>query len=289
MRISSIIFTTVLFSLLGFSPVFLQAQNLPKIILNLSSEEATPGSLIEVKILVSSENQINAFDIDLEYSPELFTFERAYTGRSVASLWQSMPFSGGDNGSLSIAGGSKNSWSGANNEIITLVFKARRTGTSSFTVRKADFALADGLGTKVSASGTSRKVIVLDGAYFAGSDIEAPSPQIAGVFIISDPLTKNPVVVLESPDAGSIKWLGIRSRSWIFWSDWQRTQFTAGIPKYAWAAELKALGFNGEEVLTTLYRWNIVIVKIFLILVVFIIIAAFLITRQKSKKKLGYY
>ena len=247
------------------------AQTPPSITLNLSVSEVAPESFFEVEVLASSENEINALDMVLEYSPELFSFERAYTARSVVSLWKSLLFEG-DKGTISLVGGSVSPWSGNNNEIATLIFRARRVGNASFVIREADFALADGMGTKVVASGESRKVVVSQGASFASSDIPTIPPQIAGASVISDPLTKNPVVVLNTADAGGIKWLGVRSRSWLFWSDWQKAQLTTSIPKYAWIAQIKALGFDGEEVTSTLYRWNIAFIKFIFLTLIFLVL-----------------
>ena len=269
--------------LLSFLAVDVHAQQSPTISLNISSSEVAPESLFEVRILVSSEKEINAFDIELEYSPELFSFERTSTARSVVSLWKSLPFSDGD-GTINLVGGSITPWSGANNEIITLIFKARREGTASFRVKNSRLALADGLGTNVETSPTIGRVTVSRSASFASSGMPSGSPQIAGASIIKDPLTENPVIVLQTLDAGNVKWLGVRSRSWLFWSDWQTSQFVAEIPKYAWAAQFKALGFDGEEETATLYRWNIFSVKFFLLIILMLML---LLIRRRLRLKVN--
>jgi len=272
MKLSKVIYAVfwgMLF--LNFLPHPLSAQIQPSITIDINSEEISPNSFIEVKVFGSSENEINAFDITLEYSPEIFSFERAYTQDSVASLWKSIPFEGKD-GAVSLVGGSVKPWSGPRNEIATLIFKARQTGASSFTVKNSFFALADGQGTKSELLEQSRNVVVSRDAFFANTEIVSIPPRIADAFIANDPLNNNnPIVVLETSDAGSIKWLGVRSRSWFLWNDWQKTQLTAAIPNSAWATQLKVLGFDGKETVMTLYRWKTVSTKIFTILVLFII------------------
>lgn len=239
------------------------AQAPSSITLNLSVFEVAPGSLFEVRVLASSEDEINALNIVLEYSSELFSFERSSTSGSVVSLWKSLPFSGEESGIINLIGGSTIPWTGKNNEIITLMFKARREGTASFVIRSARLALADGLGTQIELSPMSQRMVVSKNAPLALSEIPIAPPQIAGTSIINDPQTNNPLIVLNSSDIGSIKWLGVRSRSWIFWSDWEKTQLVAEVPKYAWVVQFKALGFDGSETEKNLYRWDIFAVKFF--------------------------
>jgi len=278
-NILPIIFLTALF-ILSPNPVYGDVS--PVITLQPDFSEVAPESYVELKVSVSSEKELNAFDIDIEYSPELFAFERAYTKNSFVSLWKSMPLVP-ESGRISLIGGTTKPWSGSDGEIVTLIFKARRAGTSAFAIREAQFALADGKGTKVDSSGLSQKIAVSFDSEIVDSKIPLTPPRVAAASIINDPETDNPIVVLNSPDAGSIKWLGMRSRNWLFWSDWQKIQMVSPIPKSAWTAQVKALGYNGEEHTINFYLWQKVAVKA--VIVVLILLFLFITMRVFGKRK----
>lgn len=285
----SLSYLSVLFAIIfWFSPNLLFAQNIPTVILESNSYSVKPGSLIELKVFSSYEQAVNVFDINIEYSSELFSFERAYTEGSVASIWKSLPIDAED-GSVFLLGGSTIPWKGDRKEIITLVFKARRVGNSSFVVKKAQFASADGTGTKIKAIGDSKTFSISEDSSNFSNSIYTKYSKIVGPFLVKDPQTDNSILVLDSTDPGSIKWIGVRFKNWLFWSDWQKTKFVSSLPGSAWTAQFKALGYDGKETVKTFYRWRILIIKlsIALLLVLLFILIYRMTKRRKEKNK--YY
>jgi len=263
-----IIFSLVFIcSILFFTGSFsVNAQTkLASVNINLSADNIAPGSEVEVRVLTASAKPVNAFDITLEYSPELFELVRASTRRSIVSFWKSLPVEG-KGGAMRFVGGIIEPFSGKNGEIITLVFLARDFGSADFAVKKADFALADGKGTLIRPEEARSKVVIAENSQLARSELKLPAPQISEITLTKDPATNNPIILAKTNDDGGIKEVRARTRSWFLWSDWHKAQLTVPIAKYAWAIQLKAFGWDGQETNTVIYRWHIGALKLLIIL-----------------------
>lgn len=260
----------VLFSILA-AHVSAEAQT-PSIQMLLSSENVAPGSTVNLKIKVSAPSPINAFDITLQHSPDKLEFVGASTQNSIASIWQSFPLKD-SNGKLRLVGGMTTAFSGDNGEIITLTFRAKSVGSAIFVAEKADVALADGKGTLLSGGLAQLGLnITASKAPTALAENKAATPKISDVVLTEDPATKNSIVMLRTANDGAIKEVQMRSRNWFLWGDWQKAQLIASIPNYAWAVELKTLGWDNTESSTILYRWPIAGLKLLAILAFLIIL-----------------
>ena len=249
-------------------PTAIQAQlDFPILTIDLSAAQTEIDSEIEARILVSSQEPVNAFDIVLEYPTERLEFIRASAAGSIVSVWQSLPLANEQSGSLRLVGGMVSPFSGEDGQIITLIFRAKAFGDVAFAVPKADFALADGKGTSVFATIVSRESLPVR----TGSETASP-PKIVEAAIAQDPLTKTPIVAVKTEDDGGVREVQMRTRQWFWWSDWQKTGFITEVPKYAWTAQIAAIGWDWQWSETTIYRWNIAALKLLLILVVFVIV-----------------
>lgn len=230
-----------------------------------SVESVAPGSEIEVKVTVGTEEPINAFDISLEYLPAVFELVRASTDNSIAQIWQSLPIKS-ENGKILFLGGMTKPFSGDGGEIITVVFKAKNSGVGNFLVTKADLALADGKGTLINGGRAKSSIVVSEEAVLTASEIKSSAPKIREVVFAEDSVTGSPLISVWTENDGSVKEIQMRARSWFLWGDWFRAERVASIPKYAWAIEIRALGFGDEETRESLYRWDIATFKLFGIL-----------------------
>lgn len=256
---SKVIAAAFLFFLLVFpAPTATQAQTDSLVLtIDLSTTQAELASQIEMRVLVSAQEPVNAFDISLEYSGERFEFLRASTTGSIVSAWQSLPLADEQSGSLRLVGGMVSPFLGENGQIITLIFRATSSGDTAFSVSKADFALADGKGTPIHATIASRESIVS----VSPEPKTVSPPKIVETTIVQDPLTKTPIVSVKTEDEGAVAETRVRNREWLLWSDWQKTRLPAAIPKYSWTAQIAAIGWDGSESVVTLYRWNIAALK----------------------------
>ncbi len=167
----------------------LSAESAPRVELLPGASSVAPGSEIAVTVLVSSEAPVNAFRIALEYPPNNLEFLRASTARSFASVWEpGSPRILEEEGVVLLSGGATRSFWGKSGELITLVFRARREGRGIFSVRSAEFYLADGKGTKQEAMGSSREVAVRASAPETRVPTESAEPRFSNVSITWNPL-----------------------------------------------------------------------------------------------------
>jgi len=230
--------------------------------LSLSTDNFAPESEIEVDVLISSEEEINAFDISLEYPPESLSLVKVSAAQSVASVWKSFPLDGKD-GLIYITGGMVKPFTGERGKLITLVFKARNEGISSLVIKKAKLVKADGFGTTLETTTSKYEVVVKAGAPLISSEIISPPPKIKSVFWVEDSETKNPIAVIKVENTDSVRMFYTRFRSWLFWGKWQNSQFIVPAPKYAWAAQFRAIDYDGRETSNVFYRWDIIFLKLF--------------------------
>lgn len=260
-KITFLIISTILFVSLFNNSVSAQS-DAPQINMTISSDKVSAGSEVEFKIFVESVNPINAFDITLVHTPDLLELVSSRTDRSIASIWQSFPITD-TNGKIRLVGGMTSPFTGKDGEIITLVFKAIERGDAELTVERADIALADGKGTLLSGGMGNLKINILAGD---NNPIkiqnDAPAPKISDVLVLTDPTTTNPLIMVRSENDGGIKELQVRSRSWLRWGAWQKSDLTASYPKNAWSLQVKAIGFNNAESNKVVYFWSELFTKL---------------------------
>jgi hypothetical protein len=224
------------------------------------------GSKMELRVLAVSRSPVNAFDIELQYPMGYFEFLRASTADSVVSVWQSLPLKE-KNGSVRLTGGMIEPLSGKG-ELITLVFRVKKSGTAEFVTKKGDFALADGKGTVVSAPEIRTSVAIAQNDAEEFSEAAMTVPKIAEVAVIKDPIERTAILSVRTEDDGAVKKVQVRSREWLFWSDWQESRLIASIPKGAWMAQVAVVGWEGGRDETMIYRWNVAALKLLAVLFV---------------------
>lgn len=243
--------------------VYAQAEAV-SIDINLSANNVAPESEVEVRLLVASRSPVNAFDLILEYPQEYFEFVRASTANSVVSVWQSLPLKARD-GSVRLTGGMIEPFLGEG-EIITLIFRAKKSGDAALVMKKTDFALADGKGTSISAPEARHLVSIAESNERAEPEFAPSAPRISEIAITQDPLEKATVAVVKTEDDGAVEEVYVRSKEWILWSDWQKAQLLAAVPKGAWAIQAAIISWDGNESSAIIYRWKVAALKALLIL-----------------------
>lgn len=267
-----ILYPIFLFIAFGTSLMIANAETGPaRLQLMLNTERTTPGSEVEVILLASVSDRINAFDISLGYSPEFFDFARASTEHSIVSIWQSLP-KNENSGIIRLVGGMTEPYKGISGEIIRLVFKAKKIGPTKFEALKADFALYDGKGTLFPATAEPSEILITEGGNLTVAEKNDQAPKISEIILTEDPLTKNSLVMIRTENDGGVREVQMRSRNWFLWSDWQKADLLASVPNYAWAIELRALGWDNQESSTVVYRWYIAFIKLASIFAAFAIL-----------------
>lgn len=255
-------FLLILFFIISL-PVYAQTETL-YIDIDLSTNNVALKSELEVKLLVVSHEPINAFDIVLEYPQEYFDFIRGSSANSIVSVWQSLPPKARE-GNIRLTGGMIKSFLGKG-EIITLIFQAKKPGDVAFVIKKTDFALADGKGTVISAPEVNQIISIEEALEQVESKFISSAPRISEIAIMQDPLEKKTIAMVKTEDDGAVEEIYVRSRKWILWGDWQKTQLLATVPKDAWAIQASVISWDGSQSDAIIYRWNVVALKVLLIL-----------------------
>ncbi len=253
----------------GFT-LYAQAQTTS---IHLEAGIITSESELELRVLATPRSPVNAFDIKLQYSREHFEFLRASTAHSVVDFWQSLPPKARE-GSIRLTGGMIKPLSGQG-ELITLVFRVRKPGKTEFVMKKGDFALADGKGTAASVPETRLSITIVQNGTEKFVETPLPAPKITEVKVASDPIEKVAVLSAKTENDGAVEKLEVRSRKWIFWSDWQESRLTATIPQSAWMAQVAAISWDGGRTETFVYRWNVAFLKLFTILALLAVLGYF--------------
>src|SRR3990167_1339817 len=107
-----------------------RAESAPRVELVPSASSVAPGSEIEVRVLVSSDEPLNAFRVALDYPFEMLEFRRASAARSFASVWEPGTPRIERGGVVRLAGGAAPPFSGEDQELITLDRKSTRLNSS---------------------------------------------------------------------------------------------------------------------------------------------------------------
>lgn len=283
-KIGFISFCTVILFFALLAPVLAQTKGASAKIY-LEAGIVTSESEVELRVLAAPYSPVNAFDLELQYEQEYFEFLRASTARSVVDVWQSLPLKARE-GSIRLTGGMIQPLSGQG-ELITLVFRVKKSGTAEFVMKKGDFALADGQGTVVSVPETRSPITILQNGAEEFVETISLAPRIADVQVTSDPIEKTTILSVKTEDDGAVEKLEVRSRKWLAWSDWRESQLTAAIPQYAWMAQVEAVGWDGSRSEMLVYRWDIAALKLFtaLALLAILMYAAARIIKIWDKRK----
>jgi len=275
MLLHKIIFTILamitLFS--AFSSVHIATAQVehPILTISINENQLVVNSEIDVRILVSSTDLVNAFDLILQYPSDYLEFVRASTKNSIATVWQSLPPKI-VNDSIRLTGGMIEPFSGSG-EIITLVFRTKKIGEVDFSMQKTDFVFYDGVGTIVVAPEVKKIVSISENDRYTSVEYVQPIPEIYKIDVVRDSLEKVTLVTVKTKDDGMIEDVYIRSRKWILWSDWQKTQLLAAVPDGAWAIQASVMSWGGNlSSDVVVYRWEIIVTKILIIAVVVFVV-----------------
>ncbi len=137
-----------------------------------STPSVTVGNIVSVKVIVSTESKfINNTEGVLSYPTDLLEPISISKSSSIFNLWVEEPkFNSG--GSVSFNGGLPTpGYNGSSGEVVTVVFKAKKTGTASLIFSDSAIRENDGLGTNVLNGYKNGSIIIT----------EAPkSPELPG-------------------------------------------------------------------------------------------------------------
>ncbi len=127
--------------------------------LNSSAQSVSLGNIVSVKVAVNTSGKsINNSDGVIQFPSELLEVLSVSKSSSIFSLWVEEPRFSNSSGSVSFNGGLPNpGFTGSYGEIISITFKAKKSGSASVIFSEAAVRENDGLGTDIltSKSGTT--------------------------------------------------------------------------------------------------------------------------------------
>ena len=251
----------------------------------------------DVHVLIDAPAAVNAYDIQISYPPDVVEFVGLNDSRSLVDVWQSRPRTDVQ-GMIRIAGGSIKPFAGSGGELATLVFKAVRAGTFLVRVDSARVYAADGLGTEIQPETGSYSVKIqtpsrlMQAAAEGVQQTETESlphdrmpPEIAFLELYPDPLHggRELLSFLVTDRGSGVRETLVRSRSWLFWSDWIAVENPAEFGLGVWSVGFRAVDRAGNVVERTLYSWSMIGIRGAMLLAVLLAIMAGV--RQVRKKR----
>lgn len=239
------------------------AMPLSRIYFEAPSSTVAENSEFVVRLFADTSQPVNAYEFTVSYPNNLLDLEAFDNSHSLINVWQTLPAVVGGS-RIIFDGGSFTPFLGTHGELLAIKFRARALGIARFDINSAGFYLADGKGTAVTpqAEGTEITVVpssvsqpALQGPSLHGNPIP---PEIDYLAFIPDPFNSGQKFVgFRVADAGSgVKGAFVRTRSWIFWSDFSSAQNPVALPTNVWAANLKVIDNQGNVSEKTVYDWN---------------------------------
>lgn len=129
-----------------------------------STQSASVGNIVSVRVVVNTDGKyINNSDGTIQYPTELLDVLSVSKSGSIFSLWVEEPRFSNLDGTISFNGGVPNpGFYGSNGEVISITFKAKKSGNASLIFNSASVRENDGLGTDILTSKQSATIQVLD-------------------------------------------------------------------------------------------------------------------------------
>ncbi|MBU6500836.1 MAG: hypothetical protein KGJ89_01810 [Patescibacteria group bacterium] len=228
-------------------------------------QAVTVGSEFSVKILIDSDQPLNAYEVSAGFPAGILDFSGFNNGNSIIDVWQNQPlvYSGGG---IKFSGGSLTPFSGKSGELLTLNLKALKEGNARLDFDNAAFYLANGKGTKIVPQTEGAEIsVVYPSIAVATSSLAVPivvddtPPQIKYLAIVPDPINQDQKLVssLVTDSDSGVKNLSMRTRTNLFWSDWQDAQNPTAVPLSVWAVDFKAMDNSGNITEKIIYDWNV--------------------------------
>lgn len=156
--------------------------------LDVNKSEINSGEQFLVDIIIHSEESLNAVEGRLVFSADKLIIKEIRNGNSVINFWVEKPRIE-SSGMILFSGITPGGFSGANNDVFSVVFEAKNTGTASFLLQNTKALLNDGLGSQAVLSIRDTAVSIKPGDSSVRKEIltDTELPEDFSPIIESDP------------------------------------------------------------------------------------------------------
>jgi hypothetical protein len=218
-----------------------------------------PGSDLVVGVFVNADEPVNAFDVEIGYSPATLEFVSFDTSDSIVDVWRGTPQVLSD-GIIRIQGGLRSPFSGRAGELTKLTFRVRpeAAGTLQWSFRNASVYAADGTGMIVPSSATPLIVPIVASIPAArlAPLADATAPVFSALRIAESPVDGAYFAVWEAHDEGSgIVNARIRGKQWFVWGPWETAVNPVRLQRGTWAVEVRVTDGQGNSADARAYLW----------------------------------
>ncbi|MHB9019409.1 MAG: cohesin domain-containing protein [Minisyncoccota bacterium] len=178
---------------------------------------ANIGQQFSVVLLLDAEENINAAQGIVSFSPSVIQMVSVDNSDSIFNFWVEDPTISNDVGTMSFVGGSSKSIIGKKLKILTMKFKTVGIGNSNIKLSNGVVTADDGVGTNVLSN------IIETGVSVSGTVV---TPEITSVVEQPKPIERAPVAVKKLPSAPKLsvplypeesKWYSQIGETSVFW------------------------------------------------------------------------
>ncbi len=250
--------------------------------------EVGVGSEFSLKVLVDSDQALNAYAFTINYPSEFFELIYLNDSGSILDVWRDRPqvF---EKGPVTFSGGSLTPFSGSQGVLLTFNLKALKEELIEFSFGDSKVYLANGKGTEVSPVKRSFKLNVVSGqtSSFKEKVSDREPPSIQKLVLIPDPIVpqrKLASFLVKDSESG-VKEAQILYRRWLWWEGPIRAQNPTALPLSAWAVKVVVQDNLGNVSESTIYDWTAFLSHTFLIFLIVLFLLGVVINRAIRRKK----
>jgi hypothetical protein len=264
--------------------------------LKTTASAFAPGSDLVVGIFVNANEPVNAFDIEIGYSPATLEFETFDTSDSIIGVWKGTPEVLSD-GIIRIQGGIIKPFEGRAGEIIKLTFRVRpevrfpdvqAAETLQWSFRRANAYAADGKGTAVPLSVTPLVLPVVSSltpARLVESTDTIP-PVFSVVRIAESPVDDAHFAIWDARDDSSgIVGSRIRTKQWLTWGQWETAVNPVRLPRGTWAVEIRITDGQGNSAEARAYLWPTFAWKMAALIFCIVLLSVVVFTVRRTRRR----
>lgn len=229
------------------------------------TSSVTVGSALPVKVLIDSNEPLNAYSLDIRYPAGLLNVHGINNASSLITIWRGNPTIS-ESGDIVVKGGSIAPFLGSGGEIIELDLVPSASGTATLSFASAAAYLANGKGTKITPQTKAVSVSIAEAtgtasaapAIFPSEVGDITPPSLQSLSLVADPFNPHQkLLVFSVNDSGSgMKEIDIRYRSLFFWSAWQAARNPTSLSAGVWEVDFRAIDNAGNITEQVLYDWG---------------------------------
>lgn len=255
-----------------------------------------PGSDLVVGVFVNADEPVNAFDIEIGYSPATLEFVTFDASDSVIGVWKGTPEVLSD-GIIRIQGGLTRPFEGRAGELIKFTFRVRpevrlsetqAPGTLQWSFRRANVYAADGKGTAVVPAAAPLVLPIVPSLtpVHTVRTTDMVPPVFSVLRIAESPVDDAHFAIWDARDEDSgVVSSRIRTKQWLVWGEWETAVNPVRLPRGTWVVDIRVTDGQGNSADAHAYLWPTFAWKFaVLVLCVALLVVVVLVARRTRRR-----